>query len=463
MARQNATSVTPSAQGTYSEKGLLVAAHVILHPDARDQAMATKNDLVSGGALPPPNGCFLPSTDLEHEEVRKQLRKILASPAFHNSKRYAAVLKYIVDRTLEGAGDRIKERTIGIEVFDRAPDYDTATDHVVRSAAAEVRKRLAHYYLQDAQSQLRIEVLPGSYIPQFRWTDGHASLAPVASHPDPNRILKAVDTPSAVRVNRPVWLRPWGLTAACLILIAAVAGLRIVSWRQRDTFDRFWMPIFSSHAPVLLCIGNVQGGLGPQGEKQDWNPTLTLSDFQNSAIETVNEHDAITAAKFAGLMEAHGQRYEFKSQSDATFTDLQSGPTILIGLLNNSWTERLVPNLRFTVDRSSNKVMIRDRNNPSRQDWSVDYSTSYLDVPRDYALVLRVQDPKTEQMEVVAAGITVFGTFAAGDFLTNKNEIRKLAAVAPPGWEKKNMEIVLSTDVIRGRSGPATIVAAQFW
>ncbi|MGD0894387.1 MAG: hypothetical protein ABR923_22945 [Terracidiphilus sp.] len=322
---------------------------------------------------------------------------------------------------------------------------------------------MAQYYLQEEHSQLRIEVLPGSYIPQFRWTDGHISFAPVASHPDPNRTLKAVDTPSALRVNRPVWLRPWWLTAACLILIAVFAGLRAGSLRQRDTFDTFWMPIFSSHSPVLLCIGNVQGGLGPQGEKQDLNPLLTLSDFQNSAIETVNEHDAITAAKFAGLMEAHGQRYEFKSQSDATFTDLQSGPTILIGLLNNSWTERLVPNLRFTVDRSSNKVMIRDRNNPSRQDWSVDYSTSYLDVPRDYALVLRVQDPKTEQMEVVAAGITVFGTFAAGDFLTNKNEIRKLAAVAPPGWEKKNMELVLSTDVIRGRSGPATIVAAQFW
>jgi hypothetical protein len=72
-------------------------------------------------------------------------------------------------------------------------------------------------------------------------------------------------------------------------------------------------------------------------------------------------------------------------------------------------------------------------------------------------------DPKTEQMVVVAAGITVFGTSAAGDFLTNKNEIRKLAAIAPPDWEKKNIEIVLSTDVIRGKSGPASIVATQFW
>jgi hypothetical protein len=72
-------------------------------------------------------------------------------------------------------------------------------------------------------------------------------------------------------------------------------------------------------------------------------------------------------------------------------------------------------------------------------------------------------DPKTEQMVVVAAGITVLGTFAAGEFLTDKNEMKKLASFTPPGWESKNMELVLSTDVIRGRSGPAAIVAAQFW
>ena len=52
---------------------------------------------------------------------------------------------------------------------------------------------------------------------------------------------------------------------------------------------------------------------------------------------------------------------------------------------------------------------------------------------------------------------------AAGEFLTGPDEMKKLTAVAPPGWEGKNMELVLSTEVIRGRSGPASIVAAQFW
>jgi hypothetical protein len=423
--------------------------------------VVTQNEPVDGPTLRASNGFFHPSTDLEREGVRGELRKILESPVFHNSKRYAEVLKFIVDQTLAGCGDQLKERTIGIEVFHRTPDYDTATDHAVRSAVAEVRKRLALYYQQSTRGQYRIEVLPGSYMPQFR----QATERPIQLPSGRDSVLESSERAAPATIKRPGrsrWLGSKKLAVGCAILVTSVAAL-VVYVRPRDTFESFWRPILSSRSPVLLCIGNVQGGLGPQGEKLIPSLTLTLSDFQNSAMETVSERDAITAAKFAGLMEANGQRYEFKSQSDATFTDLQRGPFILVGLLNNSWTQRLVPKLRFTVEQTSTIVRIRDSNNPSRQDWSVDYSTPYLDMTRDYALVLRVLDPKTEQIVVVDAGITVFGTFAAGDFLTNKDEMKKLAAIAPPGWEKKNMEIVLSTDVIRGRSGPATIVASQFW
>ena len=76
---------------------------------------------------------------------------------------------------------------------------------------------------------------------------------------------------------------------------------------------------------------------------------------------------------------------------------------------------------------------------------------------------MRATDPKTEQMVVAAAGMSVFGTLAAAEFITDENEIRKLAAVAPKGWERKNMEIVLSTDVIRANPGPPKVVATYFW
>ncbi len=416
-----------------------------------------------GATLHMTNEFFHPGTDYEREQVRRQLHKILASPAFQNSKRYAAVLMYVVEQTLQGNGSRLKERTIGIEVFHRVPDYDTATDHVVRSAAAEVRKRLAQYYLQDTLGELRIEVLSGSYVPQFRrageWAVAEACLPEAVPEP-PERA-----TAPAVReaASRSAWLRPMRIMAACAILAAAGAAL-IFNLRPASVFDIFWEPILTSRGPVLLCVGNLAGGRGSPEADPGPDPTLSLRDYHNTPSETINVHDAIMLAKFAGLMGAHGKQVKIVSQSAATYDDLQTGPAILVGLLNNDWTQSLLPKLRFVVEQPAvGTVLIRDRENPANANWSVNFNAPYLDMTRDYAIVLRMMDPKTEQTVVVAAGITVYGTTAAGNFLTSKSELRKLAAIAPPGWEKKNMEIVLSTDVIRGQSGPADVLAAQFW
>jgi hypothetical protein len=425
------------------------------------------------------NAVFSPDTDLVRDEVRSQLQRILASPAFHNSKRYAAVLTYVVERTLEGYGDQLKERTIGIEVFKRRPDYDTSTDHAVRSAVAEVRKRLAQYYVNGCSGELRIELQLGSYMPQFRWVDEGPRYpaassqfapptAPRAATPTAPTAAPTAAVPTAAsgpsgHAPRKVWIRAAWIAAGSMFAVTlAVAWATIL--QARAPLNRFWQPVLSSRAPVLLCIGNVEGGQQPPIVDPGPLHDLTLAKFQNSAHTTVNEYDAFALARLASLLEARGKMFRLASQSDATFTDLQNGPAILVGLLNNSWTERLVDKLRFNVDQPlPGKFVIRDRNNPLKNDWSVDYSTPYLDLTKDYALVLRMVDPKTEQTVIVAAGVTVFGTAAAGNFLTSKNEMEKLAAIAPPGWEKKNMELVLSTDVIKGRSGPASIVAVQFW
>jgi hypothetical protein len=77
---------------------------------------------------------------------------------FRSSKRSIAFLKYVVTEALNGSADRIKERTIGIEVFGRSSSYDTSLDHIVRTAATELRKRLAIYY-GDERRSIRIITL----------------------------------------------------------------------------------------------------------------------------------------------------------------------------------------------------------------------------------------------------------------------------------------------------------------
>ena len=67
--------------------------------------------------------------------AREQLELILRDPGFRSSRRSAQFLKYVVEKTLDGEADQIKERTIGVDVFGRKPSYDTNEDHVVRTAA----------------------------------------------------------------------------------------------------------------------------------------------------------------------------------------------------------------------------------------------------------------------------------------------------------------------------------------
>jgi hypothetical protein len=106
--------------------------------------------------------------ELTAEMIRAQLDLMVRDEVFRSSKRSVAFLKYVVEQTLNGAADQIKERTIGAEVFGRKPSYDTNLDHIVRTAATELRKRLAIYYGGEKhRSELRIGLVPGSYIPRF--------------------------------------------------------------------------------------------------------------------------------------------------------------------------------------------------------------------------------------------------------------------------------------------------------
>ena len=105
----------------------------------------------------------------EQRKVLEQLNRLLESHQFKNSRRYPALLRFIVEEALEGRGEFLKERLLGVRVFDRPADYDTAADPIVRVTIAEIRKRIAQYYHdEEHDAEIRIELLPGRYAPEFR-------------------------------------------------------------------------------------------------------------------------------------------------------------------------------------------------------------------------------------------------------------------------------------------------------
>jgi adenylate cyclase len=100
--------------------------------------------------------------------IRRHLDRILASPPFLHSRRPSQFLRFVVERTLAGEGDRIKEYLIGLEVFKRSGDYDPKIDPIVRIEAGRLRKKLAEYYMGAGQNDPIVIGLPkGRYVPTF--------------------------------------------------------------------------------------------------------------------------------------------------------------------------------------------------------------------------------------------------------------------------------------------------------
>lgn len=100
---------------------------------------------------------------------RDELERILASASFAGASRMRALLGYLVRETLAGRGERLKEYTVGLEVFGRGKDFDPRIDTLVRTEAWRLRTRLAQYYAgEGADNPVRIELPRRSFIALLR-------------------------------------------------------------------------------------------------------------------------------------------------------------------------------------------------------------------------------------------------------------------------------------------------------
>jgi hypothetical protein len=380
---------------------------------------------------------------LDPRAVLEQLERVLESSLFRNSKRYPAMLRYVVEHTLDGKTRVLKERTVAVEVFGRSPDYDPSTDPVVRISAAEVRRRLAQYYQEAAHAgEIRIELPVGSYVPEFQ-----------PAPPKLPDVLPEEPLPAPIPRRSQTWILP--ATA-----LAGIVGLAIVwmVWRGRPSeLDDFWAPVVVLRGDVLVCVGAAgvparsaqteSAGAGRRGQIT-WPDTLTM-------------------ARLTGFLQAKGAAVQFCREDQATFSDFQVMPAVLIGGLNDEWALRLMENMRFQFQRDGPTFWIADRDHPESRDWRIEVpdisDAGRLPLKRDYAVVSRVHNARTGRITVTVAGLWGTGTIAGGKFLTEAAYLGEAAKKLPAGWQKRNLQFVLGTEVIEGNPGPPQVLAGAVW
>lgn len=413
-----------------------------------------------------------PLSPEEKDRVLAQLDRLLQSSHFRNSKRYPTLLRYIVEETLEGRGPQLKERTLGIDVFGRPSDYDTASDPIVRVTIAEIRKRIAQYYHEEAHaSELRIELTPGSYIPEFLpGRDHEPEVAPEGIAPPAPPVTPAVLQSPVPTSSRRHWLVP--VLAGVFVLLA---GIGVTGWyRTRSTpMDDLWRPFFAAEGPITYCLP-----MSAHRKNAGWANTteqavahvMDLSDTTLPASGTFFDHqvigenvvfsDVIAMMKLESVVEQQHRPVRVRLNLGTNLNELREGPSIFIGGLSNQWTLKLIDPLRYRFAGSdAESYYIRDRQNPTNKQWSIRLRDKMTTVNRDYAIIARVHCESLGNVCLIAAGIGMSGTAAAGEFLANPDRVRELENRIGRANRDRDFEAVLTTNVEDGIAGPAEIVA----
>jgi len=403
----------------------------------------------------------------DQASVVAQLNRLLSSPFFNKSKRCRPFLEYVVNETLNGRGEHLKERSIGIDVFGREPAYDTNEDRIVRAAAIDVRRRIAQYYQDpEHEGELRIEVPSGSYVPQFlepseiHWPRTNNE----KSRPDHEVHLAAGEegtSATGTKAQGSGRIRWIALAAAMVVVIAGV----LLFWAHSSAVNRpiktFWAPFLSSDR-VIIVLGD-EGDIIERASLQAGQSEPSILDAVNS--DRVGFADSQTAARAAALLSSLGKTFEIRRGGTVTLKDLREAPAVVIGALSNPWSLTLQQGLRyqFKIDESAHAITLIDQKDPANPQWKFDPSTPYAELKEDRAIVSRFVDLRTEQPVLLIAGLGRDGTVAAGEFVTSPAFLRALTSSAPKGWESKNVQVVIATDVVSGHGGNPRIVTIYFW
>ena len=402
----------------------------------------------------------------EKNAIRAQLERLLANVHFKQSKRFPSFLRFVIEHTLAGDAESIKERTLGMEIFGRDADYDTASDPIVRVTAAEIRKRVAQYYQEPGhEEELRINLPPGSYVPQFHWP--RVANEPELAEPATAPLEVVAFPPRPILDNEAAYGRQssrlFYTLAGLGVLVLSICAFFIWQARHLSGFDFFWRPVFTSNDPLLLCIADQlqYSGISLRDAAQPSHQVQLKDNLTAVVIDDVN-----AIMKVGGILQSSGKKYTVKGEGVTDLIDLRAGPTIFVGAFDNAWTLRLTNPLRFHFANNAEMTQFRivDNSLPGQARWMVDRTVQMTtNNYRDYAIIARFTDTNTGKLEVIIAGIGRGGTIAASEFLTDNADLSELKQAAVAAGNKKNLEVVLSTQIIDGQPGSPRMEATYFW
>lgn len=414
---------------------------------------------------------------LEREKVENDERWVLVQgiindPVFHKSPRLCQFLSYITERTILGRQQEINEQQIGVHIFDRAPNYNSSEDNIVRSHARLLRKKLDEYYAVPGRlDPVRIVVPRGGYTPSF----------------DTVPVPVFVEPPAVEPVSpRRRWRTILGIATVAALLLPGSAWLlyqRTIEKSPEARFNQFWGQILNTERPSLIVPSDTALVLYQQYAGKD----VSLTDYVKgqfshgnnaspSAEPAVIAHldslpytnlvDLNFSWQLARRSKADLRKTSIRAPRDLRTSDLKAVNAILIGARRaNPWVELFDRNNSF---QGLFNPELRDHvlnRTPQGSEPQVFQSVSQRPdgVSHAYAIVAFVPGLTGQENVLLLSGTTTAGTEGAADFVLNESSLGGfLETITPAGTHRvPHFELVLDVESVSASAPRAKIVASR--
>jgi hypothetical protein len=402
-------------------------------------------------------------------EVREQLNRILLSRHFAKAKKKSRFLEFVCEQALSGNAEGVNEYVIGVDIYERAADFNSGEDSIVRVQAHEIRKSLKAYYDEEGhEDHLRIDLPAGGYVPVFTRIN--------------EKLPSTAQEPEAPLESIPVRRPPYWLVVVVAVCCALPGG-----WLLRDLMVRsatgnaparlpdgvawFWQPFLPPAQPPLVVLPvhpllrAAHSGDSPTTLKSgqvidkkklpEFRDTIHFRElpefrFVPNTTDFTAVGEALGLLNFSDLLGRAGQKIHVNVGRLVDYEAVKSGNTILLGG-NQSWSGRIFlykDGFEFHNGVISNKTPLPGEQAVYRPEF--DPVTGSLS--RDYCLVLMLPNERRNQRVLLIYGIYTQGSQAGIEYVTNTErliELRKALAERSPNHKSipSYFQVLLTTTV----------------
>jgi hypothetical protein len=390
--------------------------------------------------------------------VLEQLGRLLASPELSTSPQLSTLLRHVVERTLRGEPEALKESTLALDVFNRPSDHNPKIDPIVRVEARRLRTKLDAYYKGRGQHDpVRISLPKGGYVPMFSGT-------PIP--PEPAETLPAAVPEPPQRSGKRV---TWFALIAAIVAIAAAVQV----WRSAaaDPVEIFWAEMLGATRPSILVPADsglvllqtfVKGPVSLQEYMTGQYLERPSASGASAASYGRRRYTSIVDLQFAVRLAVRSANraadLRVRYARDLRLDDIKGANLIFLGgKASNPWLELYQDDTTMTMSYDEVQKVASIVNLAPQSGEQALYKTD--GTGEVYGLIAYHENSNHSGHILAIGGTTVAGTEAAADFVLNDARMRPYLKRARTPEGIAGFDILVQSRNLGGGATLADVVA----